>query len=502
MGGRDSTLTLNAMLIISLLLLPTASSPAPTTLIGTSFQPTHVGVEIQEDYLGDRERLMERLVKDLEELAGFCQKKRAFAQRNKVCTFILDYDTDHKDSRKTLGFKWDRKTKTWTAPKRKRTPKDADQESAVEAKQRYDTVLNDHRNRMIDLLDAHPDLPSFRADEEIAKLIKLMPEDPDLRRMRGQVKMVIDGKDKWVSEEFARTETRRLELKQVKKDLNDNKPETEQGSIEAWEEDLGPKWSGCNQTDRIRVIGTIGESERVRIAQQSHIMWDFMDEMTGSSLEHEYTIYVVSSDSDWSKMVSNWPDSNRDREFMMKLGGMWMGSQASLRRSTNAAVRIDSSLRGGAGMHLGMVYGISSDVAWLNEGFGLYQTKFLLGTRLTFSVKPSEYIDREGPNFSSRLSGSGANWLKMCRKLFERKTPPKIPFTLGRNVNQITADDILIGYALTAFLLEGCEKDTFSTVANKIGQEEMSSVDALESTLGYDIQTLTRKLQEWLIEVE
>ena len=55
---------------------------------------------------------------------------------------------------------------------------------------------------------------------------------------------------------------------------------------------------------------------------------------------------------------------------------------------------------------------------------------------------------------------------------------------------------------MTRFLIEGCDKDTFSKVAKKIGHDKMSSVEALESTLGYDIHTLTRKLQEWLIEVK
>ncbi len=486
------------MLILSLLLLPTVSVPAPASSIESALPR----VVPQEDFYGGRDRLLGRLVKDLEELAEFCQKKRAFAQRNKVYGFLLEYDTDHKDARKTLGYKWDRKAEAWTPPKRPKTAKDADEETAAEAKQRYDSVLNDHRNRMVGLLEAHPELPTFRADEEVAKLIKLLPEDADLRRRVGQVKLEVDGKDTWVSEEYARTKTRRKELEQIKKGLNDDKPEAEEGPIEAWEADLGVKWDGCNETDRIRVVGTIGESERIRIAQQTHILWNFVEETMGAEYDHEFTVYIVKTDAEWALMINNWPSQDHPKEFYLQMSGVWMGDRASLLKRSDAAGRADGSVRGAAGMYFGTVFGINGDVAWMSEGFGLYHTQLLLGTRKTFMVQPSEYTDPDKPNFTSRLSQSDANWLSMCLELFEERVPPKLPFTLGRDVNQLTGEDVLLGYALTRFLIEGCDKDTFSKVAKKIGHDKMSSVEALESTLGYDIHTLTRKLQEWLIEVK
>ena len=60
---------------------------------------------------------------DLEELAKWCHKSKAYRERNQIYELLLTVQPDHKNARKTLGYTFDRKTEEWVRKREYREPK-------------------------------------------------------------------------------------------------------------------------------------------------------------------------------------------------------------------------------------------------------------------------------------------------------------------------------------------------------------------------------------------
>ena len=80
-------------------------------------------------------------------------------------------------------------------------------------------------------------------------------------------------------------------------------------------------------------------------------------------------------------------------------------------------------------------------------------------------------------------------------------SPTLLAKTLGRNTTQMTADDIVLGYALVKYLREGYGRDAFASLCRKIGKEDASSVVALEQFFDARIPEIQKKLLGWIEEV-
>ena len=130
---------------------------------------------------------------------------------------------------------------------------------------------------------------------------------------------------------------------------------------------------------------------------------------------------------------------------------------------------------------------------------GVYLTRELVGTRLTWYVKPSEYLVEEDDNaLRARMLDTRSNWMNEALKVLESEERPNLALLLGRDVNQLTTEDLLYSYVLCAYLLEA-EGDRFPRILTKIG-EGSPSVEVLEEVLELSLPKLEERVIRWLKE--
>lgn len=478
---------------------------------GTPLLPGHVGpgaaagsvasvTAARADFDKELRELQGLLVSDLEQVADACQKVKAFLQRNRVYELILEYDPEHKNARKFLGYKYDRKAEEWTMPRKPRDPKDASDEAVAEAAAERVRILGGHRQRMLQLLDAHPDLPLKLKNRELKRLVALLPDDAELRGMRREVRSEgEDGTVTWVLEESLRGNKVHKENEALLKKMKSGAPTPTEEPLEDWEKELGAGFlDKAAVTDRVRVVGNASTSENETGARMCHIIWDYLEHLFGIGLEPSYTSYHIEGRSAKSSFLGNWPGLDPDQvEYLKGTGGSTLSGREMFQSGPTSDNRIDGSVRMSIAMYMGRNFGVGSSTGWAIEGFGMYITHQLLGTRLTYFIRRTDYVQK---GKKRDLQDPNSNWMKMALEVLTDEKPFNLPFAMGRDVNNLTPDDLLVSYALAAYLLEGCEPETATTVLSKMGTEGVGGVQAVEETLGFDIETVRDRLAQWLQE--
>ena len=493
---RPKTKTMNVLLLP--LLLGAGPAPAPAALRPAPLEaPAHAS---PADFTKELRELQGLLVSDLEQVAEACQKAKAFLQRNRVYELILEYDPEHKTARKFLGYKFDRKTKEWTMPRKPRQPKDAKPEAVAAANAERVRILGGHRGRMLALLDAHPDLPLKLRNRELKRLVALLPDDAELRGMRREVRSEgDDGSVTWVLEESLRGNEALKANKALLKKMKSGAPTPEEEGLEDWEKELGAGFlDKVAVTDRVRVVGNASTSENETCARMCHVIWDYLEHLFGIGLEPTYTTYHIEGRSAKSSFLNGWPGLDEAQiKYLKNTGGSTLSGREMFQSGPTSANRVDGSVRMSIAMYMGRNFGVGSKTGWAIEGFGMYITHQLLGTRLTYFIRKTEYVQK---GKKRDLQDPNSNWMKMALEVLTDEKPFNLPFAMGRDVNTLTPDDLLVSYALAAYLLEGCEPETATTVLSMMGTEGVSGVEAVEQTLGFDIETVRDRLAQWLQE--
>ena len=188
------------------------------------------------------------------------------------------------------------------------------------------------------------------------------------------------------------------------------------------------------------------------------------------------------------------------REFLETLEGSGIqGSHDMAHWGEAEAMRLDELVRLALGWLLYDAFKITADVAWVHEGVGLYMTRELVGTRLTWFVKPSEYLKpREEQALRARLLKPGTNWMDEAQRMLAREHSPKLAFVMGKRVDNMTPEDMLYAYVMAAYLLEGRPAEAPALLA-KIGAGTPSAV-AVQEVLGIDVRQLDERVRRWLGE--
>jgi hypothetical protein len=438
-------------------------------------------------------------VDDLDALAADCQKARLFMQRNETYKLLLTLDPDHKEARKTLGYKWDRKAESWTPPKRPKTPKDKDPALALETIQARDGVLTKHRDRVLAAMNAS-DLPDDRRRAIVRALIELLPRDESLRTAAGQVKH----KDKWIDEATARALTvrdkRKKRIKEHKKEVGDPESTTATPA----EDGLGQSWSGKLKTTNLRILGTCSKAELKRIAIHCQATVNYLNEIFETAAIRDANVYVLQGDGSKNSFMDKWPRLEPDkRTLYKKLFAVYLDYDNLASVAPSDRERLDAAVRLNVYRHLNHNWNIYEKYGWVNEGFGMYLTWQMTGTRLVFFVRDTEYTD---PNqldlndLNKTLRKGNADWLKLAKKQLTGKKKPNLGFMLGRDVNQLTPKDLLISYALAAYILEAQEPAVAKRILKRIGEGQPSAT-VLEEELKMTLPELTEALANWLDEI-
>ena len=161
--------------------------------------------------------------------------------------------------------------------------------------------------------------------------------------------------------------------------------------------------------------------------------------------------------------------------------------------------RVDSIVRQAISIQMTQRFGLTDKSAWIHEGFGMYLTYDLIGTRLTLFIRQTDYVEGGEENWDRDIHAPDADWLAMAREELESPKPPNLAFTLGRDVNELTPRDLVVSYALATFFMEGHEPELCIKLFTEIGNGK-NPVATVESLLGYGLPTLSERLHTFLVE--
>ena len=145
-------------------------------------------------------------------------------------------------------------------------------------------------------------------------------------------------------------------------------------------------------------------------------------------------------------------------------------------------------------------FGISSRHGWVFEGVGLYLSYRVVGTRLGIFVRESKYTSEGSPeDLLARLRGSRSNWFRIAHEVLNSEYKPNFAFMLGKDVNNLTGEELMYGYVLSAYLLEVFPEKA-PDVLKRIGAGDAPAT-VIEETFGAKLDEVERTLLTWLDDV-
>ena len=469
---------------------PLSAAPSPPPVSARDFEAT-------------RRASVQTMIADLEALATWCQRKKAYQQRNIAYELILLEDENHADARKFLGWRWDRKSETWTRKDTPRAPRDLDVADAREAEERRGRILQSHKARILAALDGDPAPPRAVRAEALRALLDVLPEDAELHAMNGQVRAPdsTDEDPKWILAASARALEWRKRLAERKRKLFAEVPTPTACALAFGEEDIAIEWRVVKRNDRMRALSTGGEGEVDRALQVCHVVWDYTRDLFGHDLDPEFNLYLLTRPGDLDPFLEHWTDLSPEmrKQLHQMVGNSFSSRDVAVWSDTDDR-RFDGACRQMLAHVMVRRFNITAQHGWAHEGFGMYITHALLGTRLSFFVRQTDYVEDGSPNLSRVLNEPGADWLALARRELAGAKVPNLSYTLGRDVNTLTAADQLLSNALASFLLEGHEPEVTQKILGRIGAGE-NPVTVFEQELGYDILTLAVRLRTYLEEI-
>lgn len=469
-------------------------------LVGASDAVARGPAEVWEQ---EKAKAAEETVAELAKLARSCKKGRAFLQRDQTYEAMLVLDPDNKTARKGLGWTWNRKEEQWVRRREYRAPKDKDPEAAREAREQRGEILGRYRDLVLELMDSAEGITPKQREAEIDELLRAYPDDEVLRETRREVRGVdAFGREGWILQEteFA-IETRR----EFEEGLSEALGEIE---VEEFEPDppfdeLGVEWKARRRAGFVKVYCATSAGEAEKVARYVHVVYDVLPWVLGGRAyrPHKLRVYVMSNKDQWNAVLANCPDLEPNwRKTLERMGAAFLDSERLAVYSRRKAARLDFAVSQACADCRSEMFGSSNRQGWISHGLNLYLTFRLIGTRLSNPVAPDQHSTSKRPERSRKIRDEDTDLFALTREMLEEAGVPKIPFSIGKDTNAVNTEDLMIGYALGAYLVEGHPPRTIATILSRCSERE-ASLEVLTSELGMDPATIEKRLRTWLGQV-
>jgi hypothetical protein len=448
----------------------------------------------EQDAASPREEAHQALVVGLEQYAGWCQEERLFVERNRAYSLILEFEPDHSSARKALGFK--KKGGVWSPPKRQKAAKNLDAEALKEAPERFSEAVLPFTEVMLELLEEEG-LAAVELAGIEREILRVDPDNEPVRARRREVEQ----HGEWVLEETATARRRRVELKAIIHAAVRGAPHPTNDSLNERERDFGLNFQVAS-TRELRVLSTADTEETLDLARDIQAARDAFDKIMDleSLLPRGCTVFVMANDGEGAAFLDRHPEIDaRKRSSLAKLEGTGIDGTSDWAFWTGARdKRTDGVLRIAIGYLLFRSFSITVEQGWAYEGFGLYMTRALVGTRLTWMLHTGNGIaSRRALGIRNRLLDPTTNWIREAHGILG-ESPPDFEALFQKNASSLTAEDLLASYALAAYLIEGYPEET-PKLLGRIGNG-LPPRKAFDVTLGTDLSQLAARLERWIAE--
>lgn len=439
------------------------------------------------------------LLESLEELAQWCSKKKIYAKRQEVYDSMLHFDPESSVARRGLGFIKD-SDGNWVEKKRRVQAKDWDKKAAKEFPAKRTQLAETYRDAMFALLDKYEGKISPKDRESLLNDILFAdPDDARVHDLRGEADL--DGK--WVLKETLVAKERRAALRDMVRKAIGSVPKAEVTTANEKEKAFGIGWKAIYATPLVRSLGTGSEQEVSHMTEVMAATLSYFNDALAveAHFPKDFTVYTLARPSDKMAFLMSHPVVDQEyRDFLFQLDGSGIQGSGDLAHwSEEPTRRLDGMVRQAISWLFAESYQVFPKHGWVFEGVGIYMTRELVGTRLTWYVRPSEYlIEADDRALKARLLDTRTNWMNEARKLLVDGKRPNLALLLGRDVNQLTTEDLLFSYVMAAYLLEA-RGEQFPGILKKIG-EGKTSVEALELGLEMKLDEIEARVIRWLDE--
>jgi hypothetical protein len=474
--------------------------PAPAGLLAHLAPPT-IAASAQEQQLGDLAAVQAEILAKARELAEYADSIKADVERDELYQCILGYDSDDKDARKALGYT--KKKDEWVF-KKYNEPKNRASEADLSELQRRRTEAVTALEEKIDACFP-TDNPSVRHKHGLrVELEKLVLLDGDNEFLRQRAWFAWDEqKGEWRMREVVAAKLDRAERAGLLKELEANVPAAARTEVDPGGQATKLPFGVSVQIPRVHVMSTGTADEAQTIASIMHRAPDFLSGAFGLPdpwRDAQWRVYDMADPGLRSQFYGAHPEVNGDRAQLAEAGGVGFGNNCMGVAAEVPATRFDAVATQRVGAYLGNVFGADLDKGWVRAGLGLYLSYQLCGTRLSLWIQRDEYGQGEGPKLGERLQDPTVDWLDEARVLLRRReNAVNLVAVLGKPAKQLTAEDLLTSYAVSAYLYEGRRRDLIQ-ILQRIGKGETPIV-VFESQLEMPIDAFRERLIDWLGEM-
>jgi hypothetical protein len=441
------------------------------------------------------------LVEDLEALAKWCTRKSIIGARNRVYEIILRYAPDHEKAR--MWLRYEKRDDKWVRTRKYREPRDRNTAALPEFERRLRALGAGFKVRMF----------AYAQDKAVAvatrrailtDILALAPDDEEVRTANGEVR--VDGR--WLLQESLTARKRRRRMVQFATKALESVPAPRRDQLDPYERGLGIRWTGALRGRWWRFAGTAGLREMTDALEFAEASAAFVaaaipDETPERSLTLAWLkrigagVYYFGDPEDGRQFVMRHRAfSNRDRKFALQLGGTWVPKTwtAAIWSSTRE-LRLDATTRDAIQVLMRARYGRTK--AWVQEGFGFYLSWYLVGTRLTYYVQQTRYAQQDEWD---EATAPHADWLRIARALRAKGRPTDFRFLIGKNLNQLTLEDVIHAHSIAAYMIEGHPRRVSAFLAEYGADGDIDK--ALEHVYGLTLATMEERLARWLVETK
>lgn len=266
---------------------------------------------------------------------------------------------------------------------------------------------------------------------------------------------------------------------------------------------MGLAWSAVYTSPVGRSLGTGSTAEIEKLNQAMWVTYEYFNSTFSSKakLPKNLTVFTLASPADGMAFVDAHPDVDDEyREFLRTLEGSGIrGTGDFAQWSSDEQRRLDGLVRQALAWLFASGFEIFPKHGWAFEGFGLYLTRELVGTRLTWFAGPSTNMPAaQEQALRRRLLDPTCNWMNEAYEVVKRPQRPQLNLLLEKDVSEMSPEDLLYSYVLAAYLVEA-ESVKLPTILTKMGQGTKSAT-AIEAELGINVLELDRRLRRWLSE--
>jgi len=438
-------------------------------------------------------------VTELEELADWCTRNRLYRDRNETYRVVLSLDGDHPAARKWLRY---RKTAHgWVKQKKFKPARNLDPGAHPTWVRKLDETRDRFADRMVAVLKDTNGSALDRA-ATFREIFLQRPDHEPARLLNGQVRH----RGRWVLRETQVAYSRRRELVRLARKAT-FRVATRRGRLRQWETDLGLAWTEVWETPTWRLVTTCGAGEGEVAARLIGACAEFFEgvfDLTSVSPRPGQLVFLVKTNAEFHRLLTKHPEMTAaGRKRCWDLGGAWTPKSGHLfEYADDPVTRREGCVRQALGSLFKRKYGLTTKHGWAWEGAGLYLGEHLTGSKYVTFVRFGKYA-RDEPGrkerLAERLYEQGADWFKLGREMLDRGEFPELRFLLGKNVNAMTAKDLVASYCLGAYLLEA-HADRAGKLFGGIGNKKQAPGKAFEKALGLNLGQFECRLRAWLME--